>query len=253
MKLSGKTAIVTGAASGMGKAIAELYAIEGAKVVVSDINEEAINQVVEGIKENGGQAVGIVANVAKDEDIKAMIKLAVDEFGSLDILVNNAGILDNFLTVGEMTDEMWNRVLAVNLTGPFKASRAAINIMQEQETGGVIVNNASIGGLFGARGGAAYVTSKHALIGLTKNIAATYGIHGKIRANVIAPGAVTTNISSSITGEVSELGQKALAGAGSPPMGTAGQLAQAALFLGSDDSSFVNGEVMVVDGGWTSI
>lgn len=253
MKLSGRTAIVTGAASGIGKAIAELYAREGAKVIVSDINEEAINQVVEGIKEEGGQAAGIVADVSKDEEIDAMVKLAVDEFGSLDILVNNAGILDNFMTVGEVSDQVCNQVIAVNLTGPFKISRAAIKIMEGQENGGVIINNASIGGLFGSRGGAAYVSSKHGLIGLTKNIAATYGIHGKIRANVIAPGAVRTNISSSITAEASKMGQKALAGAGAAPLGESEQLAQAALFLASDDSSFVNGDVMVVDGGWTSV
>lgn len=252
MKLAGKTALVTGAASGMGKAIAELYAKEGAKVIASDINE-SVHEVVKAIEAAGGIATGFVGNVANLEDIDAMVQLAISEYASLDILVNNAGVLDNFMAVGELTDELWDRVMNINLTAPFKLSRAAIRVMEEQENGGVIVNNASIGGLFGARGGAAYIASKHGLIGLTKNIAATYGIHGKVRANVIAPGAVVTNISASITAEASQLGQKAMGGAGNPPVGQADQLAQVALFLASDDSSFVNGEVLVVDGGWTVV
>src|SRR5690625_4754019 len=133
----------------MGEAIAELFAKEGAKVVVADINEEAVEKVVETIKADGGQAHGVVANVARQEDIDNMIKETVDTFGSLDILVNNAGIMDNFVPVGEVTDELWDRVMAVNLTGPFKIARAAINVMNEQENGGVIINNASVGGLFG--------------------------------------------------------------------------------------------------------
>lgn len=251
MKLDGKTALVTGAGSGMGEAIAELFAKEGAKVVVADINEEAVEKVVETIKADGGQAHGVVANVARQEDIDNMIKETVDTFGSLDILVNNAGIMDNFVPVGEVTDELWDRVMAVNLTGPFKIARAAINVMNEQENGGVIINNASVGGLFGTRGGASYVASKHGLIGLTKNIAATYGINGKVRANAIAPGGVNTNINSTIT-EPNELGMKALMDAGTAPMGESIEIARVALFLASEDSSFVNGEVITADGGWTA-
>ena len=251
MKLDGKTALVTGAGSGMGEAIAELFAKEGAKVVVADINEEAVEKVVETIKADGGQAHGVVANVARQEDIDNMIKETVDTFGSLDILVNNAGIMDNFVPVGEVTDELWDRVMAVNLTGPFKIARAAINVMNEQENGGVIINNASVGGLFGTRGGASYVASKHGLIGLTKNIAATYGINGKVRANAIAPGGVNTNINSTIT-EPNEFGMKALMDAGTAPMGESIEIARVALFLASEDSSFVNGEVITADGGWTA-
>ncbi len=150
-----------------------------------------------------------------------------------------------------MTDEIWDRVIAVNLTGPMKLARAAINIMDKQKTGGVIINNASVGGLFGTRGGASYVASKHALIGLTKNIAATYGTFNKIRANAIAPGGVNTNIGATITAP-SELGMRAIQGAGDAPMGEPEQIAKVALFLASDDSSFVNGDVLKADGGWTA-
>lgn len=249
MRLAGKTAIVTGAGSGMGKAISLLYAKEGANVVVADINQASINAVVAEIKAAGGQAVAVEANVAKQADIDNMVQTAVNTFGSLDVLVNNAGIMDNFVPVGELTDELWDRVIAVNLTGPFKASRAAIQVMEKQEKGGVIVNTASIGGLLGARGGAAYVTSKHGLIGLTKNIAATYGMYGKIRVNAIAPGGVNTNINSTITAP-NPLGLKAIGNTGTAPMGEPEQIAQVALFLASDQSNFVNGATLVADGGW---
>lgn len=178
MKLQDKVAIVTGAGSGMGKAIASLYAQEGAKVIVADINQDSVNAVVAEIKANGGEALGEVVNVAKKEDVEKMINAATSAFGSLDILVNNAGIMDNFTPVGDVSDELWDRLLDINLKGPFMACRAAINIMKDQPNGGVIVNNASVGGLFGTRGGAAYIASKHGLVGLTKNIAATYGREG---------------------------------------------------------------------------
>lgn len=176
VKLSGKTALVTGAGSRMGRAIAKLFAEEGARVVAVDMNGDSVEAVASEIKASGREAVGVAGNVTKQEDI----------------LVNNAGIMDNFLTVGEVTDDVWDRGIAVNLTGPMKLARAAINIMDKQEAGGVIINNASVGGLFGTRGGASYVASKHALIGLTKNIAATYGTFNKIRANAIAPGGLNT-------------------------------------------------------------
>ncbi|KIS03306.1 glucose 1-dehydrogenase [Paucilactobacillus wasatchensis] len=250
-KLDNKVAIVTGAGSGMGKAIAELFARQGASVVIADINADSLSAVVSEIEAKGGNAFQVVTDMSKETDVISMVKETVDHYNKLDILVNNAGIMDNFKTVGNVSDELWQKVLAINLTGPFIASREAINVMKNQENGGVIVNNASIGGLFGARGGAAYSTAKHGLIGLTKNIGATYGVFGNVRANAIAPGAVATNIGASIT-EPDELGMKALAAAGEGPTGQPEQIAQLALFLASDESSFVNGEVITADGGWTA-
>ncbi|HWQ75425.1 MAG TPA: SDR family oxidoreductase [Syntrophomonas sp.] len=251
MKLSGKTAVVTGAASGMGKAIAVLFATEGAQVIVADINEEAIASVIAEIKGNGGEATGVFANMARQEDIDNMVDTAVKTYGSLDVLVNNAGIVDNFIPVGDYDDALWDRVIAVNLTGPFKAARAAVKVMEKQEKGGIIINNASVGGLFGTRGGAGYVASKHGLIGLTKNIAGTYGMYGNIRSNAIAPGGVATSIQNTIT-NLHSLGGQALGDCGkAPPAADPMQIATVALFLASDDSSFVNGEVIRADGGWT--
>lgn len=253
MRLLGKTAMVTGAASGMGEAIAKIFAEQGANVLVSDINQTDVQRVAAEITQAGGKAIGVQLNVTSQTDIDAAVQLALKEFSSIDVLVNNAGIMDNFKTVTEASDEHWNLILEVNLNGPFKLARAVIPVMQEQATGGVIINNASIGGLYGARGGAAYVTSKHALIGLTKNLAATYGSYGsksKIRVNALAPGAIETNISATIN-EPSPLGLEVISSLGEAPSGQARDVAEAALFLASDESRFVNGVVLTVDGGWT--
>lgn len=249
-RLTGKVAIVTGAGSGMGKAISQLFAKEGAKVVLADINAQGIEEVKQAIEQAGGQAAAKVTNVVKQEDVDGVIDFATQTFGQLDILVNNAGIVDNFTPVGNLTDAEYERVMAINLTGPVKLCRVAIQVMEKQETGGVIINNASVGGLFGTRGGAAYTMAKHALVGLTKNIAGTYGRFGKVRANAIAPGGVATNIQTTITAP-DPLGMQALQATGETPIGQPGQIANLALFLASDEASFINGDIVKADGGWT--
>ncbi len=249
-RLTGKVAIVTGAGSGMGKAISQLFAKEGAKVALADINAQGIEEVKQAIEQAGGQAAAKVTNVVKQEDVDGVIDFATQTFGQLDILVNNAGIMDNFTPVGNLTDAEYERVMAINLTGPVKLCRVAIQVMEKQETGGVIINNASVGGLFGTRGGAAYTMAKHALVGLTKNIAGTYGRFGKVRANAIAPGGVATNIQTTITAP-DPLGMQALQATGETPIGQPGQIANLALFLASDEASFINGDIVKADGGWT--
>lgn len=249
-RLAGKVAIVTGAGSGMGKAISQLFAKEGAKVVLADINAQGIEEVKQAIEQAGGQAAAKVTNVVKQEDVDGVIDFATQTFGQLDILVNNAGIMDNFTPVGNLTDAEYERVMAINLTGPVKLCRAVIQVMEKQETGGVIINNASVGGLFGTRGGAAYTMAKHALVGVTKNIAGTYGRFGKVRANAIAPGGVATNIQTTITAP-DPLGMQALQATGETPIGQPGQIANLALFLASDEASFINGDIVKADGGWT--
>ncbi len=168
MKLKDKVAIVTGAASGMGKEIAKLYAKEGAKVVAADLNLEGAKATVDELTEHNGTAKAIQVNVAQQEDIDNMIDTAVAEYGTLDVLVNNAGIMDGFEPVGDILDERWDLIFDVNTKGVMRAMRKALPIFLEKENG-VIINTASTGGFNGAHAGAAYGASKHAVIGLTKN------------------------------------------------------------------------------------
>ena len=203
MKLQDKVAIVTGAASGMGKAIAEGYAKEGAKVVVSDMNLEGAKAVADAITANGGTAFAIDTNVTKDEDLQRLFDETIAQYGKLDVLVNNAGIMDGFEPVNEVQDARWDMIFAVNTTAVMKSMRIATDLFLKQGHG-VIVNNISDGGLHGGRAGAAYTASKHAVVGLTKNTAFMLADKG-IRCNGIAPGAVATNISASMT-NVSQYG-----------------------------------------------
>lgn len=251
MRLKSKVAVITGAASGMGKAIAVLYAKEGAKVVVSDINLDGANQTVKEIKNNGGNAIAIQANVAKEEDIQNLIDTAVRTYGTLDILVNNAGIMDNFEPAGDIQDDKWERIFAINTTSVMRATRKALPIFLEKQKG-VIVNVASAGGLQGTRAGAAYIASKHAVVGFTKNTGFMYAQKG-IRCNAIAPGGVETNISSSMT-EVNQFGMGRIQPGLdiNPRVGKPEEIANVALFLASDESSFVNGTVITADAGWTA-
>jgi NAD(P)-dependent dehydrogenase (short-subunit alcohol dehydrogenase family) len=251
MRLNDKIAVVTGAGSGMGKSIAIVYAKEGARVVVSDINEASANATVDEIKSNGGEAIAVLANVAKEEDIQNLIDTTVNTYGTLDILVNNAGIMDNFEPAGDIKDELWERIFAVNTTSVMRATRKVLPIFLEKQQG-VIINIASNGGLQGARAGAAYTASKHAVVGFTKNTGFMYAQKG-IRCNAIAPGSIETNIVSSMT-KINEFGMGRIRpGLGiNPRLGQPEEIAKVALFLASDDSSFVNGTVITVDGGWTS-
>ncbi|QQZ63879.1 SDR family oxidoreductase [Paenibacillus sonchi] len=251
MRLENKVAVVTGAASGMGKAIAELYAKEGAKVIVSDLNLAGAEEVAAGINSIGGEAVAVKTNVAHESDINEMIDLAIFTFGGLDILVNNAGIMDDMAPVGDVLDGKWELMFDVNTKSVMRAIRKAIPIFLEQGNG-IIVNVASTGGFSGAHAGVAYTASKHAVVGITKNTGFMYAQKG-IRCNAIAPGATMTNIVNTIS-NVNELGAartKVIKGV-IPRLGQPEEIAQVALFLASDESSFVNGAVITADAGWTA-
>jgi 3-oxoacyl-[acyl-carrier protein] reductase len=249
-KLQGKVALVTGGGSGIGRASAELFAKEGAQVVVVDVNAEPAQATAEAIEQGGGEAIAVPTDVADGAAVEAMAGAAIERFGRVDVLMSNAGILDDFEPAAETSDETWNRILGVNLNGMFFTARALIPQMLEIG-GGAIVNVASTAGLNGGNGGAAYTTSKHAVIGFTRQLCFDYARQG-IRCNVICPGAVETGMTKEIFASESAEVMKAV---NSAPIGRWAQpdeLAAAALFLASDDASFVNGAVYVVDGGFDS-
>lgn len=250
MKLKDKIAIVTGAASGMGRSIALLYAAEGAKVVLTDLRQAPLDEAVAAIEAAGGTALALVADVANEADVQRLVDTTVERFGTVDVLVNNAGIMDNFVPAAEVQDADWERVLAVNTTGPLRTMRKCLPIFAARGSGS-IVNVASIGGLNGSRAGAAYTASKHALIGLTKNVAFQYARAG-VRCNAIAPGGVNTAIMSGTTPHAAGM-ELAMAGIkGNIRMGEPEEIATVALFLAASDSSLVNGAVVVADAGWTA-
>lgn len=251
MRLQNQVAIVTGAGSGMGRAITKLFAFEGANIVAADIKEDGVKSLIQECKDAAGSILYKETDVSNRQQIEDMIDYAVEKFGKLDILVNNAGIMDNMVPVAEMTDDLWERVMGVNLNSVMYACRKAVNVMCNQN--GRIINIASVGGLNGARAGAAYTASKFGVVGLTRNIGFMYAQEG-IRCNAIAPGGVETNIGQSMR-DISVFGMERMqTGTSSMPrQGQPDEIANVALFLATDESSFVNGTVITVDGGWTAI
>lgn len=249
MKLSGKNVVVTGASSGMGKAIVERFAREGGNVVAVARRLERLEALAEALKDAPGRVIPFAGDVSKREDNEAMIDLAVKEFGRLDVLVNNAGVMDDMSPVGDVEDARYRSLMEVNVYGPLCAMRKAVRTFLAQESGGNIINVASIGAMRTAAG-AAYAASKAAVVALTKNTAYMYIPEG-IRCNAIAPGGIQTEIANSMgTPNMVGYGRVKNVLAAAPETGTPEQIASAALFLASDDSSFVNGDVLVVDGGW---
>ncbi len=251
MKLKDKSVVVTGASSGMGKAIVELFAKEGASVVAVARRKERLEALAESLKDAPGRVVVFTGDISTRADCEAMLETAVKEFGKLDVLVNNAGVMDDMAPIAEASDEKYERVMSTNLYGPMAAMRKACQIFLEQGNGGSIINVSSVGSNHQAAG-PIYCASKAALNALSRNTAYMY-MKDKIRCNVIAPGSIMTEIGSAM-GIPNGNGYarcKEVIGLGPEP-GSAQDIANAALFLASDESAYVNGIVMPVDGGWTS-
>ncbi len=248
MRFEGKCVVVTGASSGMGRKIALDFAKEGATVIAVARRLERLEEIAKEAEGFAGKILPYQGDISLEEVNNGMIDYAVKECGKLDVLVNNAGIMDEFTPIGELTDELYNKVMAVNLNGPIYAMRKAVQVMLEKETKGNIVNIASIGGVCGARAGVAYTASKHAIVGATKNTAYMYA--GKIRCNVVCPGGVETEVMNSQT-NISQFGVgRIMAGLDtSIPAGKVEDISTAVLYIASDDAKFMTGAEIVIDGG----
>jgi len=239
-------AIVTGGGSGIGRAISLLYALEGAKIIVSDVDEKGGNETVAQIDAKGGGAIFVKADTSMPIDSRKVVEAAVEKFGGLHIAVNNAGIGGPLSPVGEYPVDGWDKVISINLSGVFYGLRYQIPAMLISG-GGSIVNIASILGKVGTKGSAAYVAAKHGVIGLTEAAALEYADQ-KIRINSIGPGYIVTPL---LTKSLDATAMKALTGL--HPMGRLGtseEVAELALWLNSDKASFVTGSYYNVDGGY---
>jgi 3-oxoacyl-[acyl-carrier protein] reductase len=243
MLLGGKVAIVTGAAQGIGRAIAETLARYGADVVVADLDPARSQETVDAVSRLGRRALNVKVNVADWNDVKGMADQVLKEWGRIDILVNNAGITRDGLLV-RMKEEDWSLVLQVNLNGTFHCTKAVLQPMAKQRYGR-IVNIASIVGVMGNAGQANYAASKAAVIGLTKTVAREYASR-MITVNAVAPGFIDTAMTQGLPADVKETLQKQI------PLGRLGQpsdVAEAVSFLASDQAGYITGQVLHVNGG----
>ena len=242
MRLENKVAVITGAGSGIGKETALLFAEEGARVVIADVNEKAGEETVTQIKKNG-EGFFVKLDVSNREQSKQMVKSTLEKYGRIDVLINNAGIVqDAFLS--KMTEEQWDKVININLKGVFNCTQAVVEVMMNQGNG-VIINTSSIVGLNGNVGQVNYAATKAGLIGMTKTMAKELGRKG-IRVNAVAPGFITTPMTSNVPEKILEMMKE------KTPLrrlGEAKDVAFAYLYLASDEADFVNGAVLCVDGG----
>lgn len=247
MQLKDKVIVITGAGAGIGRATALLFAEAGAHVVAGDIDADRLESLRVTLREKNLEIICTPGDIARAGDAARLVGTAIQAHGRVDVLCNIAGIMDGFTPVGDLSDDLWRRVLGVNLDGPMFTCRSALPHMVA-ERGGVIVNVASVAGLVGGVAGAAYTTSKHALIGLTKNIAWQYAPQG-IRCLALCPGGVATSIDVS---HPNPLGweRAQVASAASVRIAAPEEIGRVILFFASNEASFVNGAVVPVDGGW---
>jgi len=247
--LEGKTALITGAASGIGRTTALLFAREGASLLLTDLREDAGHEVLQEISREGGHAIFEGGDVASARDCQRVVAVALREFGSVHILFNNAGIIRR-ASVLELTEEDWDRVMDVNTKSIFLMSREVIPLMAK-EGGGSIINTASGWGLAGGARAAVYCASKGAVVLLTKAMAIDHGPQ-KIRVNCLCPGDTDTGMLRAEARQLGESEERFLEEAARRPLGRVGrpeEIARAALYLASDASSFVTGTALVIDGG----
>lgn len=241
-KLQDRVALIYGGTSGLGEATAKLYAKEGAKVAIAGRSVERGNEIVDAIKHEGGEAIFVEVDLMETDQIKQSVQDTVDAFGTIDILYNGAGILDEYVGIIETDEEEFDQVVQLNIKAPFIATKEVMPIFVEKGKG-VVINLGSQGSKFAGVGGTSYVTSKHALVGFNKQLAYDYGDKG-IKALLLAPGFIDTPMTDDVKEErLNDIPDRR---AGKPE-----EVAKLALFLASDDSNYMNGTEVYMDGGWT--
>ncbi|MGN0513268.1 MAG: SDR family oxidoreductase [Lachnospiraceae bacterium] len=254
MRYTGKSVVVTGAAAGIGAQIALDYIKEGATVIAVDINEDGLKRLSDRAKEYEGTLYEYTGDISLQETNEAMIDFAVEKTGKIDILVNNAGVAGRFEPIGDITNELWQRVLKVNLQAPMFSMRKAVQVMLLQKDGGNIVNIASVAGIRTGQSGVAYTTAKHGLIGMSQNTAYMY-LKNNIRCNVVAPGGIKTSIIEAYPDDNPFGRDRIYGGAGrdnGAQLGEPEDISAMVRFITSDEAKHITGSVFVVDGGASS-
>jgi NAD(P)-dependent dehydrogenase (short-subunit alcohol dehydrogenase family) len=248
--MRGKVAVVTGAASGIGRATAELFAVHGAAIVAADIDKEGAQETLQKVKKTGGKGIALEVDIANEDHIRSMVEETIENFGRLDFACNNAGIEGEQAMTAECTHENWNKVTDINLQGTWLCMKYELPELLKVEDG-AIVNVSSIAGVLGFPGIPAYVSSKHGINGLTKTAALEYADKG-IRVNSVCPGAIETPMIDRFVGEKSEERNELKA---QHPMGRFGypeEVAEAIVWLCSEKACFITGQILGVDGGFTA-